>query len=98
MFNFNERPLSVVLTTDDLQELMRETVKETVKELNQKKEEEVVWLSPSQVSERLGKNKATLWRWDKEGYLRVHKFGNRSRYKLSDIERIEGAEKKGGER
>ena len=90
---FNAQSVSVTLTTDDLQDLMKETVKETMRTLNQLKEEEVVWLSADQVCKRLCKDRSTIWKWSKEGYLPLTKFGNRNRYKLSDVERVENAEK-----
>ena len=61
-----------------------------------KSEEDVVWLTPDQVSKRLSVTRSTLWKWDKEGYLRVHKFGKRARYKESEVARVESAERKGG--
>ncbi|MDE5675986.1 MAG: helix-turn-helix domain-containing protein [Muribaculaceae bacterium] len=86
-------PVSITLTADDLQKLIKQTVAETVASLDAATEAEIVWLTPKQVSERLNKDRVTLWRWDKEGYLSGVKFGNRVRYKLSDVERIEAAEK-----
>jgi excisionase family DNA binding protein len=55
--------------------------------------EEPIWLSSAQVCKRLDIDRSTLWRWSKEGYLPGTKFGNRVRYKLSDVERVEAAEK-----
>ena len=83
----------VTMTVDDFQELIKQIVKETIEAMKGVSEDEIVWLTPTQVCERLGKDRGTLWRWDKEGYLKGHKFGNRVRYKLSDVERIEVAEK-----
>lgn len=86
-------PVSITLTANDLQEVIKQTVAETVASLDATTKAETVWLTPKQVSERLNKDRATLWRWNKEGYLSGVKFGNRVRYKLSDVERIEAAEK-----
>lgn len=33
---------------------------------------------------------ATLWHWNKKGYLKPVKIGNKVRYRLSDIRRILG--------
>lgn len=55
--------------------------------------EPTAWLTPTQVCKRLDIDRSTLWRWGKEGYLPGTKFGNRLRYKLSDVERVEAAEK-----
>lgn len=88
-----ETPVSITLTANDLHDVIKQTVAETVASLEATTEAETVWLTPKQVSERLNKDRATLWRWSKEGYLSGVKFGNRVRYKLSDVERIEAAEK-----
>ena len=89
----NVQTISVTITVNDLGELIRQTVEQTIDAMKQTSEEAVVWLTPTQVSERLGKDRATLWRWDKEGYLKGYKFGNRVRYRLCDVERIEVAER-----
>ena len=52
------------------------------------------WLDETAVRQRLGKSHATLWRWNKSGYLTSYKIGGKNCYKLSDIERIEGGKKK----
>lgn len=88
-----DTPVSITLTANDLEEVIKQTVAETIASLDKITESKIVWLTPKQVSERLNKDRVTLWRWDKEGYLSGVKFGNRVRYKLSDVERIEAAEK-----
>lgn len=85
--------ISVTMTVGDFEELIKQTVEETVKSFKNTVDPTIIWLTPKQVSERLGKDRATLWRWDKEGYLRGHKFGTRVRYRLCDVERVEVAER-----
>ena len=46
-------------------------------------------LDQAVVMERLRKSRATLFRWDRSGYLPCYKNGGRNQYKLSDVERIE---------
>ena len=90
----NAQSVAITMSADDLQDLMKETVKETMLNLNLlQKDEDLVWLSADQVCKRLGKDRSTIWKWSKEGYLPFTKFGNRNRYKLSDVERVENAEK-----
>ena len=86
----------LLVSLEDLRELIRTTVRETLSALKDIKEEPIVWLTPEQASKRLKKSLPTLWRWEKEGYLTSERFGRRCRYKESDIIAIEQAEKKGG--
>lgn len=92
LLNDNTPSISVTMTVSDFQDLIKQTVMETVASITGAVEEAPTWLTPKQVCERLKKDRATLWRWEKQGYLCGKKFGNRVRYKLSDIERIETAE------
>ena len=48
-----------------------------------------VMLDESVVLQRLGKSRATLWRWNTSGYLTCYKIGGKNCYKQSDVERIE---------
>ncbi|MDU7622294.1 MAG: helix-turn-helix domain-containing protein [Bacteroides stercoris] len=41
--------------------------------------------TPNETAKMLDVDKSTLWRWAKQGYLVPVKWGNKSRYKLSDI-------------
>ena len=88
--------VSVTVTAEDLREFATQVVNETIASMDATVKEEPIWLSPEQVAHRLGVNKATLWRWNKIGYLSGTKFGAKLRYRQSDVERIELSEKKGG--
>lgn len=88
--------VSVTVTAQDLREFATQVVNETIASMDATTKEEPIWLSPEQVAHRLGVNKATLWRWNKIGYLSGTKFGAKLRYRQSDVERIESSEKKGG--
>lgn len=55
------------------------------------------YLTKDEVREICGVCDATLWHWNKKGYLKVIKVGNKVRYRMSDVRQIlEGGEKKGG--
>jgi len=41
-----------------------------------------------QVSEILNVNITTLWRWNKNGYLKTIEFGGGRRYKMSDVKEL----------
>ena len=46
------------------------------------------YLTVDEAALRLGVSRSTLWRWDKEGYLKKIKRGKKITYRQSDIERI----------
>ena len=43
------------------------------------------YLTAKEVSERLGVDLSTLWRWNRDGYLTKLKWGNKTMYKESDV-------------
>lgn len=49
-------------------------------------------MTAEETAKRLKVDRSTLWRWNKEGYLVANKVGNKVRYKLSDVERIQKGE------
>lgn len=57
-------------------------------------EKEDVLLTREEVSKQLGVSETTLWRWDKEGYLKSTKLGVAVRYHQSDIDALK--QKRGG--
>ena len=91
----SDTPVSVTMTAEDLKEFAQQVAELTIANLNKSNEPVPTWLNPDQVCKRIGINRVTLWRWDKEGYLRGVKFGKRIRYKESDVLRVEEAEKGG---
>jgi len=60
--------------------------------INRAKEEarKVRFLTKEQVKELCGVCDATLWHWNRKGYLKAVKIGNKIRYRTSDIQRILG--------
>ena len=46
------------------------------------------FLNIEEAASRLGVSRSTLWRWDKDGYLKKIKRGKKITYRLSDVERI----------
>ena len=48
-----------------------------------------VMIDEAVVIERLHKSRATLWRWNANGYLPCYKLGGKNQYKQSDVERLE---------
>ncbi len=93
----NAPALSVTLTEEQLKTFAKEVAEATISAMGLIKEEESTWLSSGQVCSRLNITRATLWRWESEGYLPGTRFGRRLRFKESDVCRVEAAEKGGEE-
>lgn len=43
------------------------------------------YLTAQETADKLGVDVSTLWRWDKSGYLKKFKVGNKNRYRESDV-------------
>ena len=50
--------------------------------------QEETYLSANETADKLGVDLSTLWRWDKSGYLKKIKVGNKVRYRESDIRKL----------
>ena len=83
--------VSITVTADDLRVFLTEVAQEVV---NKEKAAEaarndVEMLNQAQVCSYLGVSKATVWRWEKIGYLRPStRMGSRPMYNKTDVERI----------
>lgn len=82
--------VTLAVSVSDLREWHREVIADTRKEL-----EEVIisdkaetYPTAKQVSEILGVDLSTLWRWEKKGYLVPSNVGGKRRYKMSDVKQI----------
>ncbi len=78
--------IQVVVSLADLNEFFEEKISEAVASRNQEIEER--YLSVDEVCEALKVSSNTLWRWNKNGYLKPNKIGRKSVYLLSDIDRL----------
>lgn len=77
--------VQLVVNVLDLKEAFYSWMQEIVQHENKKEE---TYLTPSEVCSKLRIDKTTLWRWNKTGYLKKVKLGNKPFYKLSDIEKL----------
>ena len=80
-----------VVGRDDLQDIISNLVEEQMRKFFDRKKAEAAedkLLTPKEVTEILGVNLTTLWRWHNEGYLVKVYIGDKPRYKQSDIDRI----------
>ena len=46
------------------------------------------WLSEKEAQEYLGVSRSTLYRWQKEGKLKVYKLGRQRRYRQKDLDAL----------
>lgn len=85
------RPETVyILTASDLEEAFRRIASQM--EAEKEKEQKGAKLSRTAVCERLGKDKSTLWRWNKCGYLKAYHQGASVFYWEADVRKIENGE------
>ncbi len=87
-----------VIGRDDLEEILNGIVDSRMAQFFERKKAEAnadKLLTPKEVTEILGVNLTTLWRWHNEGYLVKVYIGDKPRYRQSDIDRIlmKGGEK-----
>lgn len=78
-----------VIDADTLQRVLKSVIGETLSELRSENQE--TYHSVADVMAILNVSKATLWRWEKNGYLVPVRFGRKVMYKDSDLKRIGGA-------
>jgi len=79
----------MIVSKDDLENVVQNAVNRLLEKRENKPE---VYLSVEETARRLKVDRSTLWRWNKDGYLTTTKVGNKVRYKLSDVERIQKGE------
>lgn len=78
--------VQVVLSLDDLKMLFREWKMELDScKATEKKEE---FLTVDEAAKLLHRDRSSLWRWSKTGYLTPIKIGAKSFYKKSDIDKL----------
>jgi predicted DNA-binding transcriptional regulator AlpA len=82
--------ITISVTLSDLYEFGEELVRKSKQQLEQLLQDEATekYLSIEKTAELLEINKSSLWRWDKQNYLKPISIGGKRRYKMSDIKRI----------
>lgn len=82
--------LTISIKLSELVEANSLLIQETKRELEQIICDQKAETYPSRekVMEILGVSAATLWRWDKIGYLKPLNVGGKRRYRMSDVRRI----------
>lgn len=79
--------VTVTLSPADLKEFGMALISEAIAQRDKLNVPES-YLAPKEAAELLGVTASTLWRWGKEGYLKPVKIGRKSRYRLSEVNRI----------
>jgi len=82
--------LTISVSLADLFEFGEELVRSSKKNLEQIINDEAAekYLSIDKTAELLGIDKSTLWRWNKNNYLKTIEIGGKRRYRMSDINKI----------
>lgn len=88
-FNNRNSQTLMIVSKDDLEGIIQNAIDKLLEQREHKPE---VFLTAEETAKRLTVDRSTLWRWNKEGYLVANKVGNKVRYKLSDVERIQKGE------
>lgn len=88
--------IKLEITSEDLrnfsEELISRAVNEVATAMQDSKDD--CLLSKEETKKRLGVCDATLWHWDKKGYLKSVKVGSKVKYRESDVNKILGVQNK----
>ena len=76
--------MQLVINALDLREAFLQW-NEEFKQAKPAETKEESYLSAQETADKLGVDVSTLWRWDKSGYQKKIKVGNKTRYRESDI-------------
>ena len=83
----NEPNTILAIKAEQMQEIIDYAIAKTKSEFEEKQKPEQ-YLTPKITAQKLDVTLCTLWRWDRDNYLKPVPIGGKRRYKLSDIERI----------
>ena len=83
--------VNITISANDLRTFLAEVAQEVVnkEKAAEAAKNDVEMLNQAHVCSYLGVSKATVWRWEKIGYLRPStRMGSRPMYNKTDVERI----------
>ncbi len=82
--------INVTISLDDLRTFSNELIQQTKTDLEAVVNAELAetHLTTNQVSDYLGVNLSTLWRWAKRGYIVPIEVGGKRLYKMSEVKAI----------
>ena len=78
--------VQLVINALDLKEAFLQWNEEMRQPITNTKPE--TYLTAQETADKLGVDVSTLWRWDKSGYLKKIKVGNKTRYRESDVVKL----------
>lgn len=79
--------VQLVINSLDLKEFSLSLIKDVLEKKEDRTDKEE-YLRPKDVSQLLGVDISTLWRWNHTGYLKSQKVGGKAFYRKSDIKRL----------
>lgn len=90
LLNDGSADLMVMVKASDLKTFAASLIEQAKSHLKETIEEEKAerYLSPAQVSEMLGVNITTLWRWANKNYLVPLEVGGKRRYRMSEVKAL----------
>ena len=89
LFSDGDNNICITVGINDLKEFGLSLIEEG-RAMGRAERVQETYLTPNEVAKMLGVSKSTLWRWNKNGYLKHTKCGRRPFYKKSDIDKIMG--------
>ena len=78
----------IVLSASDLEQAFRNILEEMLSQWEDEKRKEEKLITKAEARRRLGVNPSTLWRWDREGYLKARHKGRKVFYLESDVDEL----------
>lgn len=86
----NGSKVSVTVSLDDLREFGAGLIDQAKRDLEQAviDDKAEAYPTPKQVSQILGVDQVTLWRWAKRGYLVPVEMGGKRRYLMSEVKAL----------
>ena len=85
--NFNDRNVTVSMTYQELQDLMRECVEYTIKNYSKEfdKLDQRKMVTAAEAAKYIGRSVATISRWKSSGYLHARSVGGRDYFYMDEI-------------
>lgn len=76
----------VIMTGSELEQAFRSIINEMLSEWEEKKRLEEKLITKAETLRRLGVDSTTLWRWDRDGYLKARHKGRKVFYVESEVD------------